>query len=192
MNEHLTDEYKYGKPEDVWVGKLIDEYTEKFPGENYSFEVVHPRVSISVNSDGSESVVYFHRIKIAQRDFEQILDNIVTNAVKYGFTDKDKTYCIRIMIESSNIGAKEAVRITIVNNGNPLPKNMDGEKVLTYGQSSGKGEGLGGWELKNIVEHYGGNVKVESNDGSETQGFTVAYVIDFPVNNYENIDIDEI
>lgn len=192
MNKHLTDEYKYGKPEDVWVGKLIDEYTEKYPGENYSFEVIHPRVSNGMNPDGLESNVYFHQIRIAQRDFDQILDNIVANAVKYGFTDKDKTYCIRIMIESTTIGTQEAVRITIVNNGNPLPKNMDGEKVLTYGQSSGKGEGLGGWQLKNIVEHYGGNVKVEPNDGSETNGFTVAYVIDFPVINIENIDINEI
>jgi signal transduction histidine kinase len=136
--------------------------------------------------------VYFHQIRIAQRDFDQVLDNIVTNAVKYGFTDKDKMYCIRIMIESTTMGTQEAIRVTIVNNGNPLPKNMDGEKVLTYGQSSGDGEGRGGWQVKNIVEHYGGNVKVESNDGSETNGFTVAYVIDFPVTNYVNIDINEI
>ena len=69
---------------------------------------------------------------------------------------------------------------------------MDEGRIFTYGQSSGKGEGLGGWQIKNIVEHYGGIVNVESNDGSDTNGFTVAYVMRFPVINFQNIDIDEI
>lgn len=192
MNKHLTDEHEYGTPEEVWIGALIDKYTTQNFGENYSFEVIHPSVITNVKSSNTEKAVYFHQIKIAPSDFEQILDNIVANATKYGFTDEEKNYCIRIFIENSYIGTQEAVKITVVNNGNPLPKNMDKERVFTYGQSSGKGEGLGGWQIKNIVKHYGGIVDLDSNDGSETDGFTVAYVMTFPVVNFQNINLDEI
>ena len=192
MNKHLTDEHEYGTPEEVWIGALIDKYTTQNFGANYSFEVIHPSVITNVKSDNTEKAVYFHQIKIAPSDFEQILDNIVANATKYGFTDKDKNYCIRIFIENSYIGTQDAVKVTVVNNGNPLPKNMDKDRVFTYGQSSGKGEGLGGWQIKNIVKHYGGIVDLDSNDGSDTDGFTVAYVMTFPVVNFQNIDLNEI
>ena len=186
------DEYAYGTPEEVWIGALIDEYTNKYFGANYAFEVIHPSVTTNTKIGSTENNVYFHQIKIAPSDFEQILDNIVANATKYGFTDKDKNYCIRIIIENSYIDAKEAVKITVVNNGNPLPKNMDEDRVFTYGQSSGKGEGLGGWQIKNIVKHYDGRVELKNGDGSDTEGFTVAYIITFPVINFNNIDLNEV
>ena len=192
MNKHLMDEYAYGTPEEVWIGALIDEYTNKYFGANYAFEVIHPSVTTNTKIGSTENNVYFHQIKIAPSDFEQILDNIVANATKYGFTDKDKNYCIRIIIENSYIDAKEAVKITVVNNGNPLPKNMDEDRVFTYGQSSGKGEGLGGWQIKNIVKHYDGRVELKNGDGSDTEGFTVAYIITFPVINFNNIDLNEV
>lgn len=190
--EHLTDEHQYGVPENLLIGALIDEYTRKYIGHNFDYEVIHPQFTLRVGEQAPDAANYYHEVKIAKSDFFQILDNIVSNAVKYGFTQEEKQYRIRILVEDSYIGKQEAVKVTVVNNGNPLVKNMDGKRVLTYGQSSSNGKGIGGWQVKNIVEYYGGTVKVENNDGSKTDGYTVAYVMTFPVVNLINIDIDEV
>ena len=190
--EHLTDEHEYGVAEKVMIAELIDEYTKKYTGHNFNFEVVHPRFAINVGEQTDAKANYYHEVKIAKKDFFQILDNIVSNAVKYGFTQEEKQYSIRILVEDATIDNQEGVKITVVNNGNPLVKNMDEGRIFTYGQSSSNGNGIGGWQIKNIVEHYGGKIKIESHDGSLTDGFTVAYVMIFPVTNLVNLEIDEV
>ena len=90
-------------------------------------------------------------------------------------------YIIRILTEETQLGQKDAVKITIVNNGNPLPKGFDEERVFAIEQSSSGSSGLGGWEIKKIIEYYGGEVHIENNSGEDTDGFTVAYIITLPL-----------
>ena len=58
---------------------------------------------------------------------------------------------------------------------------FDEQRVFTLGESSTGSTGIGGWEIKNIVDYYGGEVHIENNTGEGTDGFTVAYVITLPL-----------
>ena len=148
------------------------------------------------NGGSLSRVAIFIEAYIYTSSVDECYNAIVDSLVEAGYILWGSTSNVYVIYDGDNSYhvtlLKDKTQITVVNNGNPLPKNMDKERVFTYGQSSGKGEGLGGWQIKNIVKHYGGIVDLDSNDGSETDGFTVAYVMTFPVVNFQNINLDEI
>lgn len=176
MTNNLTDEHQYGTPEVVSVNDFILKYVVSSLYENFKFE------TDLLTNDGGVTQHNFN-IDIAPSDLTKVLNNIITNANVHGFTQNDCDYIIRILTEETQLGQKDAVKITIVNNGNPLPKGFDEERVFAIEQSSSGSSGLGGWEIKKIIEYYGGEVHIENNSGEDTDGFTVAYVITLPLTN---------
>ena len=176
MTNNLTDEHQYGTPEVVSVNDFILNYVVSSLYENFKFE------TDLLTNDGGVTQHNFN-IDIAPSDLTKVLNNIITNANVHGFTQNDCDYIIRILTEETQLCQKDAVKITIVNNGNPLPKGFDEERVFAIEQSSSGSSGLGGWEIKKIIEYYGGEVHIENNSGEDTDGFTVAYVITLPLTN---------
>lgn len=176
MTNNLTDEHQYGTPEVVSVKDFILNYVASSLYENFRFET-----DLLTNDSGVTQHTF--DIDIAPSDLTKVLNNIITNANVHGFTQNDCDYIIRIIIEETQLGPKDAVKITIVNNGNPLPKGFDEERVFAIEQSSTGSTGLGGWEIKKIIEYYGGEVHIENNSGEDTDGFTVAYIITLPLTN---------
>ena len=176
MTNNLTDEHQYGTPEVVSVNDFILNYVVSSLYENFKFE------TDLLTNDGGVTQHNFN-IDIAPSDLTKVLNNIITNTNVHGFTQNDCDYIIRILTEETQLGQKDAVKITIVNNGNPLPKGFDEERVFAIEQSSSGSSGLGGWEIKKIIEYYGGEVHIENNSGEDTDGFTVAYVITLPLTN---------
>ena len=176
MTNNLTDEHQYGTPEVVSVNDFILNYVVSSLYENFKFETG------LLTNDGGVTQHNFN-IDIAPSDLTKVLNNIITNANVHGFTQNDCDYIIRILTEETQLGQKDAVKITIVNNGNPLPKGFDEERVFAIEQSSSGSSGLGGWEIKKIIEYYGGEVHIENNSGEDTDGFTVAYIITLPLTN---------
>lgn len=176
MTNNLTDEHQYGTPEVVSVNDFILNYVVSSLYENFKFE------TDLLTNDGGVTQHNFN-IDIAPSDLTKVLNNIITNANVHGFTQNDCDYIIRILTEKTQLCQKDAVKITIVNNGNPLPKGFDEERVFAIEQSSSGSSGLGGWEIKKIIEYYGGEVHIENNSGEDTDGFTVAYVITLPLTN---------
>lgn len=176
MTNNLTDEHQYGTPEVVSVNDFILNYVASSLYENFRFET-----DLLTNDNGVTQHTF--NIDIAPSDLTKVLNNIITNANEHGFTQNNCDYIIRILIEGTQLGPKDAVKITIVNNGNPLPKGFDEERVFAIEQSSTGSTGLGGWEVKKIIEYYGGEVHIESDSGEDTDGFTVAYIITFPLTN---------
>ena len=176
MTNNLTDEHQYGTPEVVSVNDFILNYVVSSLYENFKFE------TDLLTNDGGVTQHNFN-IDIAPSDLTKVLNNIITNANVHGFTQNDCDYIIRILTEETQLGQKDAVKITIVNNGNPLPKGFDEERVFAIEQSSSGSSGLGGWEIKKIIEYYGGEVHIENNSGEDTDGFTVAYIITLPLTN---------
>lgn len=200
----LLNHNEFGLTEkDVWVCSFIKEYVESHPAENFkillSDNIIHNQDLQAIEEiyDKNGDLMDFkpidgeyifrkgdvcdtYAININRQDFSQIFDNIVSNARKYGFTDKShKDYIISIDVEKvSLVNDKETMTISILNNGNPLAADLKPEDVFKW--SIGNGEGIGGAQVKDIVEHFGGSVELVQ-DMTREDGFYVEYRLTFPI-----------
>lgn len=98
---------------------------------------------------------------IAEDDLKRLCDNIIFNAVKHGFTDSSrKDYSIDIQLTVDQ--KRDMFQIDFVNNGTPLPKGLDKLRYGIKGEKAGAtaGTGEGGYIVKSIVEHYGGDFDI--------------------------------
>lgn len=84
--------------------------------------------------------------------FRTLLDNLLTNANKYGFLEKNKGN--HVMIELSEID--DHLIVDIRNNGLPFPKNFDREKFITKYSTADtlNGSGLGGYDINRIATYF--------------------------------------
>lgn len=84
--------------------------------------------------------------------FKTLLDNLLTNANKYGFKDKSKVN--HVMMELSEID--DHLIIDVRNNGLPFPKNFDREKFITKYSTAdtSNGSGLGGYDINRIATYF--------------------------------------
>lgn len=118
-------------------------------------------------------------ILFSEQDLKTIFENIFTNAKKYGFTDINrKDYFISVNFRCVDIDNQPFLRIWISNNGSPLSSGMNPERVFEWGK--GNGHGIGGWQIRNIVEHFGGKVTLEELS-QNPEGHTLRYVIFIPL-----------
>jgi type I restriction enzyme M protein len=84
--------------------------------------------------------------------FKILLENILSNASKYGFNEKATEN--EVVIEMKIID--NFLEITIKNNGIPFPKNFDKAKFTAKFSTanSDKGSGLGGYDINRIASHF--------------------------------------
>jgi type I restriction enzyme M protein len=84
--------------------------------------------------------------------FRTLLDNLLTNANKYGFLEKNKGN--HVMIELSEID--DHLIVDVRNNGLPFPKNFDREKFITKYSTAdiSNGSGLGGYDINRIATYF--------------------------------------
>ncbi len=105
---------------------------------------------------------------IAPVDFERIVKNILENARVHGFLNPDENiYEMEIFL---SVDAKRGMyQIDFINNGTVLPFGMNKLRYGIRGEKAGKtgGTGNGGYIVKTIVEHYGGDYDVFM-DGEKT------------------------
>lgn len=96
-------------------------------------------------------------VNTSTKDLTQMLDNLIENAKTYGFVNrKSVDNEIMIAIYSKPYGAKNMACIKIANNGELVSKDIDLNKLFTWG--IGKHTGIGCWQVKDIAEHFGGSV----------------------------------
>ena len=108
-------------------------------------------------------------------NFSELLNNIFTNAIKHGFTDATRDdYIIRIIYDATDNGE---LSLKIANNGNGLAEGMTEESVFDYCQTSGNGEGIGGWHVREIVKQSHGSVSLHYNPLAK---FMIEYDIILP------------
>lgn len=183
MIDVLTDDTEYGAPSKVSLYELIENYKGKMVEDKFSFEIVYTSENgFFVNKDSDRDYQHYidYKISIDPKDFYQMLDNIISNAKKYGFVQSDKEYTIQVSAMPYLLNGKEAVMISVMNNGENLAKGMTPEKVFLIGEHAGKGNGIGGWQMKNIVEHYGGTIDLVNNTDDEFF-FKIEYQIVLPI-----------
>ena len=181
----FSRESQFGTPEVINLDKYLMEHY--FDGDNYSvdydtdyealanygFDIPEVclnfdytkgyKASIDAHPDYVEGINTY----IAEDDLKRLCDNIVFNAIKHGFTDPSRND-YGLLIELTVDQKRDMFQIDFRNNGNPLPKGMDKLRYGLRGEKAGVtgGTGEGGFIVKSIAEHYGGDYDIfcENND----------------------------
>ena len=190
----LTEETRFNEPQIIEIdtfianylrSKLADNYELTYFGHNELLDDVAPDISeeplIGVTEQGDPVFVLPSPITvyIAPDSLTTVLDNIIANAVKHGFTNPErKDYAIRIEFRNAVIDDRDMVEFIVANNGEKLPAGMSADRMFTWGM--GSGTGLGSWQTKNIIEHFGGSIEfIQYEDKAD--GFNVEYRFTLPM-----------
>lgn len=121
-------------------------------------------------------------IEIDRNALKDAFRNLIHNAEKHGFTEKDKQY--RIVFEVSE--TDNFVKISYKNNGKPFPKgfSFDEFKQLSGKAGKRKGAGIGGFWINKVIDlHKGKFIKVEVADN---EVFPIQFNILLPINQIHN------
>lgn len=184
-----------------FIDKYIEEHPRphvryEFPSQQHRYDANIPQVDVDDTDPNNIKVIEIPGEYVVTageaRDFilfsEEalaiIFDNIVSNAVAHGFTDPDKEYVIHIDFEAEGT----SYVLSISNNGEPLPAGKDPSEVFVWGKSEGGKEhaGIGGYQVKDLMEHFGGQAEIISTPDEE---FTVTYKLTFTKTNLIDISL---
>jgi type I restriction enzyme M protein len=113
--------------------------------------------------------------------FKKMFQNIIDNAVKHGFVDKEKQHLLKISSSlSQSIDDKSCIILEISNNGLPFPKDYDKKKFITKWSKSGDtaNTGLGGSDINSVVNSFNGTFDLELDANTE---YPVKYIINIPI-----------
>lgn len=161
----------------------IDNYVHQIPlthiSDKYGFQILLPEDGISLVEEGETILSEGRNVEINENDMSTVFDNIIANAAKWGFTDETrKDYRIRIEVSDGMIDNRKAARITVSNNGEPIHPSVDRKRFFEWGY--GSGTGIGTWQLKDIIEHYGGTIQLNEYP-DDVAGFCTEYEIVLPL-----------
>lgn len=192
--EHLGDEEKFGKAEMVNIDKFLED-VELNHDDNEGFVIEYDcdRESFNkmglaipnmieewekaekqgvnfvefVRKQGKENLPLY--TEIAPIDLQRMVTNIIENARRHAFTDPSREdYFVGIDLSLNEMA--DMFQIDFSNNGSPLPEGMTKERYGIRGEKVGAtaGTGSGGYIVKSIVNHYGGDYDVFTKDGITT------------------------
>ena len=189
--DHLADiDYSFGKIESINPETFIEGYISSHDNEwmNFSASVNWIRGNniaredkkingnVIIKKGNPINILYFPKDALYR-----ILDNIVSNAKEYAFTDKGREdYDLHF---SWRMNGTDLV-IEIANNGTPIPEDRDVRSLLEYGVSSNlhsRGHnGIGCHEIKGIMNRYNGDFEIVSKPQDK---YTVRYLLVFKSTN---------
>lgn len=187
--DHLSDEEEYGIPEKYAIIDNIKDIALEYKNKGYKVNCTIDEVGLEaflakkikvlidadnkVNDDGAgidkKKLLDWANIYIAPLDFHRMVQNILENAIVHGFTDKSrKDY--ELWIKVSADVTRGMISVDFMNNGTVLPDGMTKERYGIRGEKAGKtsGSGSGGYIVKSIVTHYGGDYDIFCNEGITT------------------------
>lgn len=148
----LTEEDIYGNPELINPLGVLKELTGTF--NNYSVDLDVDKIAL--NEAGIESP----EIYISRVDLSTLSTTIIENAVTHAFTGTGHDYRVHITFTFDK--EKKIYIIDFTNNGAPMPLGMDKFRYGLKGEkgAKSKGSGLGGYRVKSITKHFGGDYDV--------------------------------
>lgn len=189
--DHLADiDYSFGKIESINPETFIEGYISSHDnewmnfsasinwirGNNIAREDIKMNGNVIIEKGNPINILYFPKDALYR-----ILDNIVSNAKEYAFTDEGREdYDLHF---SWRMNGTDLV-IEIANNGTPIPEDRDVRSLLEYGVSSNlhsRGHnGIGCHEIKGIMNRYNGDFEIVSKPQDK---YTVRYLLVFKSTN---------
>ena len=175
---NLIDKELWKDPKPVDIVQFVNSIPKSHLSDRFVFQIYDGYEK----GKSHEGIIPFFTgcsIMIDTDDLSTIFDNIINNALKYGFTEAiRKDYVVRVNMMSYMIDNDYFVRISVSNNGNPIHSSLDRGRFFDWGY--GSNTGIGTWQIKSIVEHYGGSVELNEYP-NDVAGFQTEYVIYLPL-----------
>ena len=127
--------------------------------QNDHFEIID-------DSDLDSFEEYAPNVEISKRDFEELYNNILENAINHGFINLDTRYIFRFSVAIIN----NQVELLFENNGKPFPKGMgDIQMYSTRGEKAGvtANTGEGSWKVAQIANHFNAELSIIDEPNNE-------------------------
>lgn len=149
------------------IKEVLDRFSAKIEKENLKINY-HPEREIRGEWD---------KLRI-----EQVVTNLLTNAIKYG-----QTKPIEVEVSNSNGSAK----IKVVDQGIGIPKEMQSKIFSRFGRAVESkhydGLGVGLYITSQIVKAHGGKISVDSSSG---RGST--FLVELPLKNNTQVQVNTV
>lgn len=164
--EYLTKEFSFGESQSVDLNKLLSTYENNPIYSRCKIEYVPDRVTINCELEEGQGIET-PNASISENDLREVINHIITNAIIHGFSDPGKLDC-KIQLRLSFESERSMYVIQICNNGKLFPKGMDTHRYGIKGEKAGAtgNDGIGGYRVKSICEHFGGSYEVISEPDS--------------------------
>lgn len=172
LSNLLEDAPEQAKSDIINLTKFVKSFQQKFTFDNkFSYRLIVDNESfLDLESNTLIPLVDFNK-----QQLDKLFSNVVINAVNHGFKDK-KDYFIDFIIKAN----EQLIILEIRNNGRPMPSGFGFKDLITRGEKSvdSVGMGLGGFEIKSMVELYDCVFELDNNP---EDNFPVTYRFKFPL-----------
>lgn len=164
---------------DIWYQRCDDDYAKEDRRVVLEDENGVPcRVSATnLQIKKGDPIKY---VSFSKKALEEIMENICVNAMEYGFKGRKDGNLIRISIETTD----GCYVVSVANNGCALNSDTNVEDVFKYGVTTSdnrdKHSGIGGYQIKKLMERFGGSVELVSQPDND---FPVVYRMTFKYTN---------
>lgn len=112
-----------------------------------------------------------HQIAVNQSEWQQVLINLLNNAIEALEQNESKQKTIAILVTKRNTN----IEISIEDSGPGIPESHQSQIFELLVTNKDAGSGIGLWLSKNIINRFGGNIKVHNKiDGG------ACFVIELP------------
>jgi type I restriction enzyme M protein len=182
--DKLSEGLTFDKKEPVDLNLLIIDSKNQGREDDDLFEIeyIFYNESFKIHISEDTKDVYIDPIAyISKADFHIVYNNIIENAIRHGFSKREKKYKFKIELKSSyNNDFTESATIIFSNNGKPFPEGM-AEAYCIKGEKAGpeSNDGIGSWKVCEIIRnHFGGDIKIFDNPQDE---FPVRIEITLPL-----------
>ena len=128
------------------------------------------------STPGKDLTIYYkneasHCRVTANELLRDVFTNIISNAIKHARTDRHLT--IGVAVKSVVENGRQFCQVAVEDNGPGIPDEVKDRlfRRFSRGTTKAKGSGLGLYLVKTLVEHYGGDIRVEDRvPGDYTKG----------------------
>ena len=162
----LTNDLNIGAKEIFDIIDFIKKYAFNHKKQNmyFTIEIGLDNESFLLKKNKKISTkIYFNKDNL-----KEILDLIIENAEKHGFSEEQKI-TDKIIITIAYLPDSDYISLSIKNNGLAMQSNFTENDLFTNGVTSGKtgNTGVGGFRIKEIAEKLGGKVHLINNPQSK-------------------------